>query len=203
MNEDVRTRIYTPANIERLANAGRGVSRHWFDSSWGDDMHHLSFLDLIEFLVVWRLRQHGFSYRLIREIATNTQNLLHVERPLVTAQFQLSGKDIFIQLGTDLVEVGRRRGQAAWTDVLSPFLTTLDYTEGIATAWWPLGKDHRVKVAPNIGFGFPVVAGSGVRTEIIRERFAAGDSPEMIAEDYGLDVKAVEDALRFELRDSA
>lgn len=195
--------IYTVADIERLARVSRGAARRWFALTGHPSEHRGSFLDLVEFLVVRQLRHRGFSYRLIRDIALATQHRLKIERPLASAQFKLSGRDIFVQVGDQLVEVGRRRGQAAWLEVLKPFLETLDYSNGLAVAWWPLGKDRRVKVSPDIGFGFPVVAGTGVRTEIVRERFSAGDAIEVIADDFGLDVGAVEDALRFELRESA
>lgn len=195
--------IYTVADIERLARVSRGAARRWFALTDHAPEPRRSFSDLVEFLVVRQLRHRGFSYRLIRDIAVATQHLLKIERPLVSVQFKLSGRDIFVQVGDQLVEVGRRRGQAAWLEVLAPFLETLDYSEGQAVAWWPMGKDRHVKVAPDIGFGFPVVAGTGVRTEIVRERFSAGDAIEVIADDFGLDISAVEDALRFELLESA
>ena len=56
---------------------------------------------------------------------------------------------------------------------------------------------------PHFGYGFPVVAGSGVRTEIIRERYVANDPIDVIAKDFRLDPILVEAALLFELQDSA
>jgi uncharacterized protein (DUF433 family) len=53
------------------------------------------------------------------------------------------------------------------------------------------------------GFGLPVVSGSGVRTEIVAERFRAGDAKEEIAYDFGLDPRGTESALRYELPNAA
>mgnify|MGYP003947620521 CR=1 FL=1 len=58
-------------------------------------------------------------------------------------------------------------------------------------------------VDPDYGFGYPVIADSGVRTEIILERFKAGDLEKQIAEDFNVDPIDVERALQFELNRAA
>jgi uncharacterized protein (DUF433 family) len=58
-------------------------------------------------------------------------------------------------------------------------------------------------VDPDYGFGLPVVSGSGVRTEIVAERFTAGDAREEIAYDFGLSPAEVKAALRYEMPDAA
>jgi uncharacterized protein (DUF433 family) len=50
------------------------------------------------------------------------------------------------------------------------------------------------------GFGLPVVSGSGVRTEIVAERFRAGDAKEEVAYDFGLEPPR--DRSRAALRDA-
>lgn len=102
-----------------------------------------------------------------------------------------------------LLNVGLRRGMQAWDEVLDPFLDTLDYEEELARRWWPRGKSEPVVVDPDYGFGLPVVAGTGVRTEIIAERKRAGDALEEIAYDFGVGVSEVEAAIRYELPDAA
>jgi uncharacterized protein (DUF433 family) len=69
--------------------------------------------------------------------------------------------------------------------------------------WWPLGRDARVMIDPEYGFGLPVVANSGVRTETILEMFQSGDSAGQIAKDFNLSPDDVEGALRFELQRAA
>lgn len=58
-------------------------------------------------------------------------------------------------------------------------------------------------IDPEYGFGFPVVAKSGVRTEIILERFRAGDLKEQISADFNIEQVHVERALQFELQRAA
>lgn len=162
-----------------------------------------SFLDLVEVTAIGKLREYGISLKRIREIVLNTQHLLGVERPLVSARFRVGGKDIFIQSGESLVEVGLRRGQQAWDEVLGPFLQDLDYVQEVAAVWWPLGHAQPVQITPEFGFGFPVIADSGIRTDIIRERFLAQDPIDVIAKDFHVNPDQVEAALRYELTESA
>jgi uncharacterized protein (DUF433 family) len=61
-----------------------------------------------------------------------------------------------------------------------------------------LGKDRPVVVDPDYGFGFPIMDGTNIRTEIRYERFKAGELSEEIAADFRLDRKQVERALQFE-----
>lgn len=56
---------------------------------------------------------------------------------------------------------------------------------------------------PDYGFGLPVVWRSGVRTEIVAERFRAGDTRQEIAYDFGISPAEVEAAVRYELPDPA
>ncbi len=93
----------------------------------------------------------------------------------------------------------------AWTDVLEPFLHDLDYDAELelANRWWPLGKVIPIVVDPDYGYGFPVIVKSGVRTEIILERFQAGDLEDQIAKDFNVERIEVERALQFELNRAA
>jgi len=169
-----------------------------------DGSGQVSFVDLIEIIAIGRLKEIGFALPAIRQIVRNCQEILLIERPLATLKFKAGGREIFVERADDtLLEVGRRKGMQAWNEVLGPFLEDLDYSGELASRWWPLGHDKPIVVDPEYGYGFPVVASSGVRTEIIRERFEAGDLEAQIARDFNLDPIAVERALQFELQRAA
>jgi len=120
-------------------------------------------------------------------------------RPLVTQKFKVAGQDIFLEDDFDvLVAVGREAGMLAWREVLEPFLEDVEYENDLARRWWPLGRDHKVVVDPDYGFGLPVIEGVGVRTEIIAERREAGDSMVEITYDFGVTPDQIEDALLWE-----
>ena len=160
-------------------------------------------MDLVEIVAIGRLKEVGFSLREVRHIVANCQSLLNIERPLARLKFKTDGREIFISQGDFLLEMGHRKGMTAWNEVLAPFLEELDYSDDWVTRWWPLGKHMPILIDPDYGFGFPVIAGSGVRTEIVLERLRAGELPEEIAQDFNITPIEVNRALQFELSRAA
>lgn len=217
--EKITLPLYSFAEADHLANTSRGTSKRWLSGycyRLGDRSVHrppitranraeeaVSFRDLIEIVAIGRLKGIGFSLTEIRLIVGNCQELLRIKRPLTSLKFKTDGHEIFVERGSELLEVGRRRGMQAWKDVLKPFLADLDYAHDLARRWWPLGKEKPIVVDPDYGFGLPVIGNSGVRTEIVLERFQAGDLDKQIAADFNLSGVDVQRALQFELSRAA
>lgn len=55
-----------------------------------------------------------------------------------------------------------------------------------------------VVMDPRVRFGRPVLAGRGVPTDMLFDRFRAGDSPAELAADYDLTPEEVDEAIRYE-----
>jgi len=208
---------YGFAEADRLARVTAGTSKRWtrgysYDSLAGERVSKppvgktepspevaVSFADLVEVAAIHGLRDLGFSLPQIRQIVESCQELFVSDRPLLSHRFRADGRDAFVQGdGGVLVSVLRGKRRTAWDDVLDPFLATVDYQDGWAHRWWPGGRSTQVVIDPDFGFGLPVVAGTGVRTEILVERSEAGDSLDQIAADFGVSVESVHDALQFE-----
>ena len=140
-----------------------------------------------------------FSLPEIRRIVDACQDLFAVERPLTTLQFKVGGREVFVgHRGGPLVEVLQRRGRQAWAEVLSPFLQTLEYESDIARRWWPLGKEQPITLDPSYAFGFPAITKTGIRTEILFERFAAGELVGALADEFQIPAASIERAVQFE-----
>jgi len=56
-----------------------------------------------------------------------------------------------------------------------------------------------VVIDPYVCFGRPTMAGTGVATNIVAERYKAGESIDELAQDYGCERICVEEAVRCEL----
>jgi uncharacterized protein (DUF433 family) len=130
------------------------------------------------------------------------------EHPLIQAEFRTDGVQLFVE------ELGRtinasQRGQLAIDLALR--LDRLEWEDGsgLATALFPLvahrgeKEPKHVVIDPRRSFGRPIIAGSGVPTEAISERFLAGDSPEHLAGDFHLSLESVLEAIRYESRAAA
>jgi uncharacterized protein (DUF433 family) len=212
---------YSFAEADRIARVTRGTSRRWLKGYeyWYSfeerrvsppvtpgqgSREAVSFVDLMEVAAIGKLREKGFSLRRIRQINEYCMLALQRERPLVTETFRVRGQDIFINASQGvLLNVGYEAGMQAWEEVLDPFLETVEYENELVRRWWPLGRDVGVLVDPDYGFGLPVIAGTGIRTEIIAERKRAGDSTKEITYDFGVTTDQIEDALRWEMADAA
>ncbi|SRR6266508_4994421 len=211
--------LYSYSEADHLANVSRGTSKRWLlgyeyavnekrvrrppITPRTDTAGAVSFSDLLEVVAIGRLKEFGFTLAQVRTIVTNCQRSLEVKRPLTTLRFKIGGKEIFVERADELLEVGRRRGMQAWRDVLEPFLQDLDYSQETAHRWWPLGRSSLVVMDPEYAYGLPVIANSGVRTEIILERFQAGDLDEQIAADFNITPVEVQRALQFEVKRAA
>src|SRR4051812_22828404 len=140
--------LYSYTEADYLARVSRGTSRRWlagyaYSTPAGTPrlqppvtLGHInegsvSFLDLVEIVAIGRLKEFGFPLGRVREIVRNCQQILGVARPLTTLRFKTDGRDIFVEHGTALLEVGRHKGQQAWTEVLAPYLADLDYAEEV------------------------------------------------------------------------
>lgn len=212
----VKRPLYSFAEADRIARVTPNTSRRWLKgySFWydgerrdmppvtptSDTKDAVSFVDLMEVATIDKLRKKGFSFKQIRKINVTARFYLKTPRPLVTETFKVMGRDIFVDEGFGvLLNVGRGAGMQAWDEVLDPFLDTVEYEGEIVRRWWPLGKDVSVLVDPNFGFGLPVVDGVGVRTEIIAERYKAGDSTDEIVYDFDVTPRQIKDALEWEM----
>jgi len=82
----------------------------------------------------------------------------------------------------------------------------IEYDRGAPLRLYPFTRDPSreaprvVAMDPAVRFGRPALVGSGIPTEILGERFRAGDSVTELAEDYGLPTGDIEEAIRFESR---
>ncbi len=60
-------------------------------------------------------------------------------------------------------------------------------------------EPRNIVIDPFISFGRAVINGTGVSTELVAERFKAGESADELAEDYGCEREKIEEAIRCEL----
>jgi hypothetical protein len=165
----------------------------------------LSFLNLLElrFLGVYRSRMPLQSIRRALEYAGDE---LKIDRPLLSLEFKVRGKELFLKFATGggdgyLVNASRRgQIQIAWPASADEFIGTLDYDEREHSAfrWWPLGRQEPVIIDTTLNGGIPSTALSGVRTNAIAVHHGEGLELPEIADDVGASVDEVRAALRFE-----
>ncbi len=172
----------------------------------------LSFANLCELHVLATIRRvHRVSLPKVRDSVGYLRSQLGVDRPLIDSQFKTNKIDLFVEHASKLLNVSRQ-GQEALRGEFELALARIERdSQGNPIKLFPYSRTSdrtamqpkSVMIDPRLSFGRPVLAESAVPTEVIFDRFQAGDSLEDMALDYNVDEKEIEEALRFEQRRAA
>jgi uncharacterized protein (DUF433 family) len=170
----------------------------------------LSFINLVEVHVLTAIRRrHGIKLPKVRRALQYVKQEFAIERPLIHESFQTDGLDLFVERYGQLINASRE-GQQAMKDIISVYLQRIERdTTGLPVRLYPftretesdvtLRSDPRLVVmTPDVSFGRPFIAGTGVPVSAIYERYKAGDSVADLAQDFRLETSAVEEAIRCE-----
>lgn len=164
----------------------------------------LSYLQLIEVAVVAALRGAGVAMRRVRDTREYLSKTLKSEFPFAEYRFKTDGRRLFVDFAQIVgPKKGRGKllrpdqgGQLAWEAVIGR-LQEFEYEhKGIVIRWHVGGPKSAVTIDPRVSFGAPMV--NGIPTWAVKGRWAIGESPDEISDDFGLRKVEVLDALRFE-----
>ena len=156
-------------------------------------------------------RHHGVKLAQVRRAIDFLRRELGVPRPLATQQFLTNGVALFVEHAGELRNVSEQ-GQQALCDEFALALARIDFGgHGGPVLLFPFTRNaaqrdvqpRSVLVDPTRSFNRPALAGAYVRTEVVEQRFRAGDTIAEMAEDYAVPMAAIEEALRFEHRSAA
>jgi uncharacterized protein (DUF433 family) len=167
----------------------------------------LSFINLVEAHVLAAIRRgHNIELPKIRSALEYTQSRLGISRPLAEQQFETDGVNLFVEKLGELICVSEN-GQQAMREILISHLKRIERDpRGVPIKLFPFTRSTRlvderqsIVIDPSISFGRPSLSNTGIPTAILAERYKAGDSIDALAEDYGAQREAIEEAIRCEL----
>jgi uncharacterized protein (DUF433 family) len=172
----------------------------------------LSFANLCELHILSAIRRrHKISLPKVRDSVEYVRSHLGAARPLIDRDFRTNGIDLFVEHASQLLNV-TKQGQKALRGDFELALARIERDRnGSPIRLFPFSRTsalaaeqpRSVVIDPRLAFGRPVLSQKAVPTEIIFDRFRAGDSLAEMAKDYGVDEKEIEEALRFEQRRAA
>lgn len=97
------------------------------------------------------------------------------------------------------------RKQEEMQKILQIFLNRIDRDEeGLAVKLFPFTKEpdpdapKTITIDPRISFGRPVLAGTGIPTDTLAQRYKAGESIDELAEDYNCSRLQIEEGIRYQ-----
>lgn len=166
----------------------------------------LSFVNLVEAHVLDAIRrEHEIRLDKIRSAIQYLQTEFGSPHPLADYRFATDGLDLFVEKYGHLINVSQS-GQLAIKELLQAYLRRIDRDAvGFAVRLYPFTRKRQwdepkaVVIDPYVSFGRPVLAGTGIPTSIVAERYKAGESVEQLADDYGRAPLDIEEAIRCEL----
>ena len=125
------------------------------------------------------------------------------EFPLLQRDFHTDGLDVLIRESDSIINLSRS-SQRAIRDIVDVYSRRIEIERHMAKLYpfvteETLNEPRDVVISPSLSFGRPVIAGTGISTEVIAGRFNARESIGDLAAEYGLTLEKVEEAIRWEL----
>ena len=164
----------------------------------------MSFNNLIEGHVLRALRvDHGVRMGAIRTAIRYAEKELGIRRLLLDKRLETDGVDLFLDRLGKLINLSLS-GQLAVRRLLAGYLRRIDHDGGQhPVRFYPfvaraLNESRSIVIDPRVSFGRPSVVGTGISTSVIAGRIDAGETVEEVADDYGLRVLDIEEAVVYE-----
>jgi uncharacterized protein (DUF433 family) len=156
------------------------------------------FVGLSEAYVLSAFRQAGVPMQRIRPAVTALERELGVQAALASEQLRTDGAEILWEYGEETSDpelrnslVVVRNGQLVFREVIEHYLKTITYRHGVISVIRLPQFETGVVVDPDRNFGQPTIASRGIRVTDVLLRLGAGESAELVARDYRLDVADV------------
>ncbi len=163
---------------------------------------YLSFINLVEAHALAAMRrEYQLKLDTIRKAVRYVEKKLEVDHPLARQEFKTDGVELFVDHLGKLLNVSKH-GQWSIREAFGDQLERVEYEAGFAARLYPWIRPNQkeqprlIVIDPTRAFGRPVLATSGIPVESVQERFRGGESLSELAEDYGVEIEAIEEALR-------
>jgi len=171
----------------------------------GVDPLRLSFYNLLECHVLAGMRKlYDLKVPKVRRALTHLAAFHPGQpHPLINEAFLTDRKNLFLEKMGKLINVSTPSDQTSFRFCemhlqrveidpqglfrFFPFVAALAPTE-----------PKTIEINPLVGFGKPVIAGTGISTAIIASRFSAREPVAALAEEYGCTPQQIEEAIRWE-----
>ena len=165
----------------------------------------LSFMNLLECHMLAAMREI-YELRLpkIRRAIAHLNKKSKFAHPLIEEPLYTNRIDVLLREIDGFVNISRS-GQYVIPEIVEVHLERIEY-EKRSFRFYPFVRERAatepklIVITPEIGFGKPVIAGTGISTAVIASRFNARESVPDLAKEYGLEEKQVEEAIRWETR---
>jgi uncharacterized protein (DUF433 family) len=167
----------------------------------------LSFMNLLECHMLVSMKSlYNLRLPKIRRALAHLHKTTGYKHPLIEQPLYTNRVDLLLKEIDRLVNISRG-GQLAIPGIVEAHLERVEYDKEVGLfKFYPFVRERSseepkfVVINPALGFGKPVIAGTGISTAVIASRFNARESVPDLAKEYGLEEKQIEEAIRWENR---
>jgi uncharacterized protein (DUF433 family) len=164
----------------------------------------LSFLNLLECHALAAMRKiYNLRLPKVRTGLRKVAEQFPQPHPLVNQIFLTNREDLFIERMGQIINVSKQTDQLS-LNFYRIHLERVQVDPQGLFHFFPFvvapsaSEPKTIEINPLVGFGKPVLAGTGIATATIASRFNARESVSSLAEEYGCSPQQIEEALRWE-----
>ncbi len=157
----------------------------------------VNFYVFIELYVCFQLQELGVKPKRILESRKHISEETHTQYPFATSTVLSDGSKIWYAFKDAIVNADGTR-QANFVTIINDYVKKIEFDrENQAIRFYPNGHNSSVVIDPNHQFGQPIIEGTNINAEMLFSMYKSGEPVEFIKNLYDLNIKAVEDAIRF------
>lgn len=155
----------------------------------------LSFYNLVEAHILrFTTEVRNVPLQNVRKALDYVHEKIPGKHPLLTHDFETSGKEIFIKYLDQTINA-TAHGQQAMREILEKYLALIPRdVSGFPVRVFPI-HSRRLAIDPFFSSGKPIVRGKGITASVLYGRSKSGETPSEIALDYGLTETEVQEAI--------
>ena len=173
------------------------------------DPPRLSFNNLLECHVLSSMRSiYDVRIPKVRRALAELTKYVQHRHPLIEQAFMTNHRDLFIDHLGEVIAL-TPGGQLQIRETVGHYLERVEQDPKGLFKLYPfvMGRSPKepklILMNPSVGFGKPVIAGTGVSTAVVASRFNARESIEDLASEYSVKPQQIEEAIRWEQRTAA
>ena len=166
----------------------------------------LTFANLLEGYMLSSMRAiYNVRVPRVRKALINLAKYVKHKHPLIEQAFETDRRDLFIEHLGNKVNLYRDE-QILIPGIMELYLERIERDPKGLFKLYPFVMEPKanepklILINPAVGFGKPVIAGTGISTAVVVSRFNARESIGDLASEYGVTPKQIEEAIRWEQR---
>ncbi|HTZ95423.1 MAG TPA: DUF433 domain-containing protein [Terriglobales bacterium] len=169
----------------------------------------LSFSNLLECYMLSSMRAiYDVRIPKVRKALATLAKYVQHKHPLIEQAFQTDRRDLFIEHLGKIVSLSKDE-QILMPGVMELYLERIERDPKGLFKLYPFVMERKhdeprfIQINPAVGFGKPVITGTGISTAVVASRFNARESIDDLAAEYGVEPRKIEEAIRWEQRTAA